>query len=972
MSGARDDAAAWEAKAPAHPKIFISYSRRDQVFTDDLCAALKKRGFNPTIDRSDIYALEDWWQRIQALIVQADTIVFVLSPDGIASKVCAQEVEFAAGLNKRLAPVVCRPVEDALVPEQLRKINYISFADGASFEASADLLAEALSTDIDWVRKHTEFGSQAMKWEQAGRPGPQGLLLRSPVLEEAERWIASRPADAPMPTAATLAFITESRTAATRRRNYLTASLAGGLLVALVLAGVAFWQRAVANEQRAAATEQRDRALVTQSRYLADLSSQRLASGDVASAVDFALEALPDERHGVVRPLVKEAMAALAESWRRLRESEVVRVPQTWAERRELLVAFERHAVSADHAFGVTPQSGEQDQDHKAVVYALNRPNEPEIVATLTGHTKRVNAASMSPGGLRAVTASEDTTARIWDAKTGAALLELAHQRPVLYAEFSPDGRSVVTVTSEEVKIWDSESGAPIDTYGHQSSATVAVFSPDGKQLAIGSASDVRIWPVGDTMRIYSPIVLPGRARFIQYSTDGHRLLVIGEKVTVWSSADGAHKWRPAFTTMLKLGDTIGFRSNDSITRVDRSTDTLRTWKLDDPHPPLSLPLPRPEDSPRVVAYDRTGTQAVVATAANWVRIWNASTRTLKTLDGNVGYGRFEFSPDGKRLAGISYSTLTLWDTTGGNVLLSEKDIRGASFSADAGRLLAISSKGDVVVHDAGDGRTVARFDHQQGVARRAWFLAGGDKVALGLDKAGLALWQPATGAVSRVQFPGLDVTDVVGLSPDGRRIVARIGEDWRRALVLDLESKKQLAVLGSPVDTAAIFSPDGKRIASSSAGAPAYLWDSETGRRLVGLPVRQVDSNQASFSSNWDRMAYFTGDDEKIVKVMDLQTGGTVDTLVHSERVFGVAFAPDGKSVLTASAEGALVWSLPTEAEMIDLARKEVPRCLESRVREAAFLDPAPPLWCIEQSKWPYDEAKWKDGAARPSAKSD
>jgi len=54
MSGARDDAAAWEAKAPAHPKIFISYSRRDQVFTDDLCAALKKRGFNPTIDRSDI------------------------------------------------------------------------------------------------------------------------------------------------------------------------------------------------------------------------------------------------------------------------------------------------------------------------------------------------------------------------------------------------------------------------------------------------------------------------------------------------------------------------------------------------------------------------------------------------------------------------------------------------------------------------------------------------------------------------------------------------------------------------------------------------------------------------------------------------------------------------------------------------------------------------------------------------------
>ena len=62
-------------------KIFISYSRKDSAFADRLEAALKARGFEPLIDRTEIYAFEDWWQRIEALIGRADTIAFVLSPD---------------------------------------------------------------------------------------------------------------------------------------------------------------------------------------------------------------------------------------------------------------------------------------------------------------------------------------------------------------------------------------------------------------------------------------------------------------------------------------------------------------------------------------------------------------------------------------------------------------------------------------------------------------------------------------------------------------------------------------------------------------------------------------------------------------------------------------------------------------------------------------------------------------------------
>jgi hypothetical protein len=54
-------------------KVFISYSRRDIAFADRLEAALKARGFQPLIDRAEIYAFEEWWKRIEVLVAQALT-----------------------------------------------------------------------------------------------------------------------------------------------------------------------------------------------------------------------------------------------------------------------------------------------------------------------------------------------------------------------------------------------------------------------------------------------------------------------------------------------------------------------------------------------------------------------------------------------------------------------------------------------------------------------------------------------------------------------------------------------------------------------------------------------------------------------------------------------------------------------------------------------------------------------------------
>src|ERR1700722_10529357 len=123
-------------------RVFISYSRKDMTFADRLEAGLRARGFEPLIDREEIYAFEEWWKRIEALITRADTVVFLLSPDSVSSDVALNEVAFAASLNKRFAPVVCRRVDDKAVPEALAKLNFVFFDDETRFEASADRLAE--------------------------------------------------------------------------------------------------------------------------------------------------------------------------------------------------------------------------------------------------------------------------------------------------------------------------------------------------------------------------------------------------------------------------------------------------------------------------------------------------------------------------------------------------------------------------------------------------------------------------------------------------------------------------------------------------------------------------------------------------------------------------------------------------------------------------------------------------------------
>ena len=211
-----------EAREAGRLTVFLSYSRDDLNFADQLEAALQSHKYDVAIDRQGISGGEDWRARLGGLIRDADTVIFVLSPSSAGSELCKWEVEEASRFGKRIIPVPCRPLGDASVPPQLSALNYIFFyaeprLPGSGFGTGLARLVSALDTDLDWLREHTRLLQRASEWDFAGRT--ESRLLFGDSIAEAKAWAARRPKDAPEPTALHYEFIRASEEAEARRQD---------------------------------------------------------------------------------------------------------------------------------------------------------------------------------------------------------------------------------------------------------------------------------------------------------------------------------------------------------------------------------------------------------------------------------------------------------------------------------------------------------------------------------------------------------------------------------------------------------------------------------------------------------------------------------------------------------------------------------------------------------------------------------
>ena len=97
-------------------------------------------------------------------------------------------------------------------------------------------------------------------------------------------------------------------------------------------------------------------------------------------------------------------------------------------------------------------------------------------------HSGNVCAAEFSPDGKWLVTASNDGIAQLWAARTGKPVGEpMRFPAGFALASFSPDSKSVVTIAGD-ARVWDAPTGRPVS--GPMGTLVLSAnFSPDSRSL---------------------------------------------------------------------------------------------------------------------------------------------------------------------------------------------------------------------------------------------------------------------------------------------------------------------------------------------------------------------------------------------------------------------------------------------------------------------------------------------------------
>ena len=125
-----------------------------------------------------------------------------------------------------------------------------------------------------------------------------------------------------------------------------------------------------------------------------------------------------------------------------------------------------------------------------------------------------------------------DSSARLWDTRTGEAFLSpLRHDGEVFMARFSQDGLRLVTSSRDKsARLWDARKAQALgEPMRHEQNVLMAKLGAGGQRVVTLSESDQAwLWDV----RTVQPTVLcwlSVPAKFVSFSSDGQKLLVVDE-----------------------------------------------------------------------------------------------------------------------------------------------------------------------------------------------------------------------------------------------------------------------------------------------------------------------------------------------------------------------------------------------------------------------------------------------------------
>jgi WD40 repeat protein len=336
------------------------------------------------------------------------------------------------------------------------------------------------------------------------------------------------------------------------------------------------------------------------------------------------------------------------------------------------------------------------------------------------------------------------------------------------------------------------------------------------------------------------------------------------------------------------------------------------------------------------------------ATADNAGHIQLLDNATGKDVSPGVGHHRaveaIAISPDGKLLAtGSLDKTIIIWDRKSGRQLHRleghEAAVGFVGFSGDGKTLVSAATDlngkdRDVWLWDVETGKQLERLSGQGGPILSMAMSPDGKLVACSYffspkgscTDSAVILWDIAQRKELRRIEVGTESSNSVAFSPDGKNLVW-LG--WRSEFhVVDVASGTELRVVQPDVDRfiqsfGLRFSPVDTAAALELADGTFRIWNVVGGsqlRSMAAKDTRYVEHYEGRFMG-LQRLAFspdgkyvaVAGQRDHSIALLEVVSGKErVRLKGHKGQVQPVAFSPDGKTLYSGSADGALLaWDL-------------------------------------------------------------
>ena len=291
------------------------------------------------------------------------------------------------------------------------------------------------------------------------------------------------------------------------------------------------------------------------------------------------------------------------------------------------------------------------------------------------------------------------------------------------------------------------------------------------------------------------------------------------------------------------------------------------------------------------------------------------------------------FSPDGRRILSASRNgDIYLFDVDSGRQIsrvLGGAALGTVAFSPDGKR--ALRSTDELQLIDLENGTPLAHYG-RLGTIEAASFLPDGRTALYGHRDHSVRMIELEHGR-ELGRFDGQkSQPQCLACSGDGRFIIAGRFDAYDApdvVLVWDLKaaatSPRRPERLMTMVSSLAV-SPDNARVLTGTMDASVYLWDVATGREIRSCQGHSGNVLCVAFAPAGNFLVSGSGTDyydaelikdlgiDNTVRLWDAQTGRELArALGHERNVFSVAVSPDGKYVLSGSADRTIrLWAVP------------------------------------------------------------